>query len=96
MMMKIRNIENRLAYFGVLIVLIGVTFAAGSAFASEPADARTAAVSERNSVDETIIGARKAMAESAAEAAESLKAENAFDLDTQLADLTSTLRANAR
>lgn len=94
--MKIRNIENRLAYFGVLIVLIGVTFAAGSAFGSVPADARTAVVSERNSDDETIIGARKAMAESAAEAAESLKAENAFDLDTQLADLTSTLRANAR
>ena len=45
-MMKTRNIENRLAYVAALIVLIGVTWAAGSAFAAEPANFAAAAESD--------------------------------------------------
>jgi len=36
------------------------------------------------------------MTESAAKAAEALKAENKFDLDNQLNDLTSTLMASIK
>jgi len=95
-MMKSRNIENRLAYVAALIVLIGVTWAAGSAFAAEPDDFAAAAVADSDTRKETIVGAREAMAESAANAAEALKAENKFDLDNQLNDLTSTLIARVK
>ena len=94
--MKSRNIENRLAYVGALIVLIGVTWAASSAFGAESADFATAAAVESDAMDETITGARKAMTESATKAAEALRAENKFDLDNQLNDLTSTLMANLK
>lgn len=90
-MMKTRNIENRLALIGALIVLLGVSWAAGSAFAAETENATSAAVVERLLTDETIIGARKAIMEAAAEAAEALKAENEIDLDIQHADLTSLI-----
>jgi len=93
-MMKTRNIENRLAYVAALIVLIGVTWAAGSAFAAEPAN--FAAAAESDAMNDTIVIARQAMTESAAKAAEALKAENKFDLDNQLNDLTSTLMASIK
>ena len=94
--MKTRNIENRLAYVAALIVLIGVTWAAGSAFAAEPAFVRTAAVADGGAMKETIIGAHEAMTETAVKAAEALKAENKFDLDNQLNGLTSTLIARVK
>ena len=92
-MMNTRNIENKLAMLAALIVLIGVSWAAGSALAAEPANQIAVEMTERAATDETIIGARKAVAEAAAEAAEALKVENAFDLDNQLSDITSTLIA---
>ncbi len=96
-MMKTRNIENRLAYVAALIVLIGVTWAAGSAFAAEPANFAAAAESDAmDAMDDTIVIARQAMTESAAKAVEALKAENKFDLDNQLNDLTSTLMASIK
>ena len=100
-MMKTRNIENRLAYVAALIVLIGVTWAAGSAFAAEPTNFAAAAVADAGVADagamqETIVGAREAMTETAAKAAEALKAENKFDLDNQLNDLTSMLIASVK
>jgi hypothetical protein len=95
-MMKSTKIENRLAYVGALIVLIGVTWAASSAFGAEPTEFATAAAVESDTMDETIAGAREAMTESASKAAEALRAENKFDLDIQLNDLTSTLMANLK
>ena len=89
--MKTRNIENRLALIGALIVLLGVSWAAGSAFAADTQNTATAAVAERLLTDETIAGARKAIMEAAEEAAEALKAENVMDLDIQHADLTSLI-----
>ena len=88
--MNTRNIENKLALLAALIVLIGVSAAAGSALAAEPANKAAAVVTERGDTDETIVDARKAMAEAAAEA---LNAENTFDLDNQLSGITSTLIA---
>ncbi len=91
--MNSRKFENRLSYLAALIVLIGVTWAAGAAFA-EPAMATTAATAaSKKSVSPTVVIAREAMTEAAAEAALALKAENAFDLDTQLTDIKSTSMA---
>ncbi|MBT8090583.1 MAG: hypothetical protein KJO01_10280 [Gammaproteobacteria bacterium] len=92
--MKSRNIENRLAYIAALIVLVGVSWAAGSAFAAEPTQFAVAA--ENYAAKGTVAIARQAMTESAAEAAEALKAETKFDLDNQLNDLTSTLIARVK
>ena len=92
--MKTTNIENRLAYVAALIVLIGVTWAAGSAFAAEPTNVTT--VADGAAMQETITGAREAMTETAAKAAEALRAENKFDLDNHLNDLTSSLIASIK
>ena len=92
-MMKIRNIENRLALVGALVVLIGVTAAAGMAFANDSVDAISATEAGKNTTNSTLLIARQAMLEAAQEAAAALKAETAFDLDNQLADITSTLVA---
>ncbi|MDH3303858.1 MAG: hypothetical protein OEM50_02785 [Gammaproteobacteria bacterium] len=94
--MKIRNVENRLAYVGALIVLIGVTWAAGSAFGAEPKRFEAAAVADREALDHAVVGAREAMTEAAANAAEALRAENKFDLDNHLNVLTSTLMARVK
>ncbi len=93
-MMKSRNIENRLAYVGALIVLVGVTWAASSAFGAERTN--YAAVAKSDAMNDTIVIARQAMTETAAKAAEALRAENKFDLDNQLNDLTSTLIASVK
>lgn len=90
-MMNTRNIENRLALIGALIVLLGVSWAAGSAFAAERNDKATSVVAESKLGDETIIGARKAIMDAAVEAAAALKAENVLYLDIQHADLTSAI-----
>jgi hypothetical protein len=95
-MMKIRNIENKLALVAALIVLIGVSMAAGSAFAAESTSARSKDLVEQNAAVETVTGARDANIEAAADAAKALKAENALDLDIQLAVLTSTLIADGK
>jgi len=94
--MKTRNIENRLAWIGALIVLVGVSFAAGSAFAAETANTAGTVAVERPATDETIAGAKKAMIDAAADAAKSLQAENALDLDIHVNDLSSTLIARAK
>jgi len=94
-MMKTRNIENKLALFGALIVLIGVSAAATSALAAEPIDERTTTVAAKRDdlANVTIRGARKANAESAKEAAEAIEAETTLELEMQLGDLISTLIA---
>jgi len=88
-----RNFENKLATIGALLVLIGVFFAATSAFAEEPANGASPVVVEDSASKVTISGARKAIAESAAAADKALKAETTFDLENQHSDITSTLIA---
>ena len=51
-MMNTRNIENILTLLAALIVLIGVSSAAGSALAAEPANRAAVVVTERAATDE--------------------------------------------
>jgi hypothetical protein len=95
-MMKTRNIENKLALVAALIVLLGVAMAAGSAFGAETADVEDTDRKEQNGAVETIIDARKANTEAAADAAKALDAENVLDLDIQLAALSSRLIVDAK
>ena len=96
--MKTRNIENKLALIGALIVIIGVSSAATSALAAEPTDETTTTVAAKRdeSASVTIRGAQKANAEAAAEAVKALKAETTLELDIQLGDLTSTFIASTK
>lgn len=91
--MKTRNLENKLAYVGALVVLMGVLAAASSAFAAEPENGKRAVVVENDAALEAINGAKEAMKESADAAAEALEIENNFDLENQLSDISSTLIA---
>lgn len=91
--MKTRNLENRLAYLGAIVVLMGVLAAASSAFAAEPETTDRAVVAENEAALEAINGAKEAMRESADAAAEALEIENNFDLENQLSDISSTLIA---
>ena len=91
--MKTRNVENKLAYVGALIVLAGVLAAADSAFAADEASARVEAVEASDAAIEAVNEAKEANRESADEAAEALRLENNFDLENQLSDISSTLVA---
>ena len=91
--MKTRNFENKLAAIGAFFVLIGVFAAATSAFAEEAAADATNSTAIRGAAEESIAGAQRANAESAAEAVRSLEADTRFDLENQLSDITSTLVA---
>lgn len=91
--MSTRNLENKLAYVGALVVLTAVLAAASSAFAAEPTNTANTGAAEHTAAAEAIDGAKKAMRESADKAAEALKLENDFALENQLADISSTLIA---
>lgn len=91
--MKTRNIEDKLALAGAIIVLVGVSFAGSSALAEEHTDLTTTALAIHNAADGTLDGAARANEETAAAAAASLALENWIDLDIRLDDRTSTLMA---
>ena len=92
-MMNARNIEERLALLGVLLVLIGVSSAAEEALAAETAEVMTTAVAIHDAADDTLEIAEQANAEAAARAAEALAKENGLDLDIRLSDHSSLLIA---
>lgn len=89
--MKATNIEERLALVGVLIVLIGVSFAAEDALAEETVDTATVALHE--AAENTIEIAEEANEDAAARAIEALALETVTDLDIRLDDHTSVLVA---
>lgn len=91
--MNTRNTENRLALLGALIVLLGVSAAAITAFANDTVDATGAPKAGNRDANTTVLIARQAMKEAAEEAAASLEVETAFDLDNQLTNIRSTLVA---
>jgi hypothetical protein len=91
--MKTRNLENRLAYVGALVVLLGVLAAAGSAFGAESAKSRSTVAAESTAAVQAIDGARQAMRESADAASKAIKVETTFALENQLSDISSTLIA---
>ena len=94
--MKARNIEDRLAVIGALVVLIGVSFAAEDALAKETPEITTTAVAIHNAAAETLEMAEDANADAARRAARSLALETVIDLDIKLEDTTSTLIANEK
>lgn len=94
--MKVRNIEDRLALLGALIVLVGVTLAAGEALGADEADVTATAVAVHRAGKETLADAEKANHEAAAQAAASLAVKNWVDLDIRLDDRTSPKVAGRR
>ena len=91
--MKARTIENTLAWVGAMIVLVGVSFAAGTALAQETAARTTPAVIALDIADTTLRGAREANRAAADAAAEALALENWIDLEVRLQDHTSMMAA---
>ena len=91
--MKATNIEERLALVGVLIVLIGVSFAAEDALADEAADTITMDVALHEAAKNTIEIAAEANEDAVASAIEALELENWTDLDIRLDDHSSVLVA---
>lgn len=91
--MKAINIEERLGLLGLLIVLIGVSSAAGEALAAETADVTTTAMAIHEAAEDTLEIAEQANAEAAAKAAATLAIENGLDLDIRFDDRTSILVA---
>ena len=91
--MKAIKIEERLGLLGALIVLIGVSSAAGEALAAETADVTTTAIAIHEIAEDTLEIAEQANAEAAAKAAATLAIENGQDLDIRLDDRTSILVA---
>lgn len=87
--MNTRNTEERLALLGVLVVLIGVSSAAGEALAADSADITTTAVAIHGAAGNTLEIAEKANREAAARAAAALAEENGLDLDIRLNVRTS-------
>ena len=91
--MKTRNIENSLALLGAMIVIIGVSFAAQSALATESAHVTATAEAIEDVADHTLKSAKQANYEAANQAARSLASENWIDLDIRFDDRTSMLAA---
>jgi len=91
--MKAIKIEERLGLLGALIVLIGVSSAAGEALAAETADLTTTAIAIHEAAEDTLEIAEQANAEAAAKAAATLAIENGLDLDIRLDDRISILVA---
>ena len=94
--MNTRNIEERLALLGVLVVLIGVSSAAEEALAADPAAITTTAVAIHGAAGNTLEIAAQANKEAAAKAAAALAEENGLDLDIRLNDRTSRSGADRR
>ena len=91
--MKARNIEDRLALVGAVIILFGVMFAAEDALAEDLAEITTTAVAIDIAAEDTLERAAKANADAAEQAAEALVLETSIDLDIKLGDHISVLIA---
>jgi hypothetical protein len=94
--MNTRNVENRLALVGAILVLIGVTFAAGSAFASGMNDVSSTAVAIHTAADHSLELARTANHTAVADAANAIVLDVQLDLDIRHSDRRSILLAGTR
>lgn len=94
--MKVKNIESGLAWIGALVVLFGVSFAAGNAFGSETVANDFALTSSDDAAAVAVAGARDANTRTAVEAAAAIADSAALGLEIELADQTSTLVADVR
>lgn len=91
--MKARHIENALALLGAVIVLVGISFAAGDALAEDNANVTSTAIAIHNAAAGARCDAEKASADAAAQAADSVAMDNWVNLDIKLGDRKSVLVA---
>ncbi len=91
--MNTRNVENSLALVGALLVLIGVTFAAGSALASGVNDVSSTAVAIHTAADHSLVQANRANHAAVADAATAIVLDVRLDLDIRLSVHKSVLIA---
>lgn len=82
--MNTRNVENRLALVGAVLVLIGVTFAANSAFAADVNDVSSTAVAIHTAAGQSLIQARKATHAAVVDATTAIVLGVELDLDIRL------------
>ncbi len=94
--MKTRNLEDKLALLGAMLVMVGVTFAASSALASDFSDVSSTAVAIHTAADESLARARKANGAAVAHAATAIVLDVRLDLDNRLAGRKSELLAGSR
>ncbi len=94
--MNKRNVENRLAIVGAMLVLIGVTFAASSALAGDMNDVSSTAVAIHTAANHSLTLARKANQAAVADAAKAVVLDAQLDLDIRLAGRKSILLADSR
>ena len=88
--MNSKKVENRLALAGALLVLLGVSFAANSAFADE-----TEAKATDSAANNSERSAETANRQAADDAVDSIAADNELDLEIRLLGRTSTIVARS-
>jgi hypothetical protein len=93
--MKHRDLENRLALLGAIVVLIGVSSAATSAFAADNSFPAENVVNLSEIAQVTAEGGRHANQRIADAALEAITLNNGIDLDIAFANRTSRLIADA-
>ncbi len=94
--MNKRNVGNRLALVGAILALIGLTFATGSALASDVNDVSSTADVIQTAADHSLARARKAHCAAVADAAAAIVLDARLDLDIRLSAHKSISLAGSR
>lgn len=94
--MKARNIENGLAVLGALVVILGVSAAAGTALAADTDQVATTTVAVHDAGEVARETAAEAQSETVERAMKALELSNTIELEMSIDDRTSILVADAR
>ena len=94
--MKARTLENGLAVLGALVVLLGVSAAAGTALAADAELVTTTAVAVHDAGEVARETAAEAQNETAERAIRVLELSNTIELEISIDDRTSLLMADAQ
>ena len=94
--MNKRKSDNRLALVGAMMMLIGITFAAGSALASDANVVSSTAAAIHPAAELSLARARKANHAAVADAATAIVLDAQLDLDIPLSARKSISLAGSR
>lgn len=94
--MNSKHIVNGLAILGAIVVMIGVSFAARTALAEEPAAVEATAVAIHRAADVSLAAAAEAHEEAANHAAAEIVRSHRLDLDIRFLDASSVTVADNR
>ena len=94
--MKARNLENGLAVLGALVVILGVSAAAGTALAADAELVTTTAMAVHDAGEVARETAAEAQNETAERAIKVLELSNTIELEMSIGDRTLMLVADAR